>query len=169
MDVDTAYLIAKLPSNEKIYMKAPPGLTGIPEGHVLELLKCIYGLKQSGRHWHNHLHRTILGMGFRQSAADPCLYIRPRQDGGRAVIIVYVDDILIAAKTQDMHHIKEELKEIYSMKDSGRISWYLGSAITYELGRSELTISQKAYTQTILKRAGMQDCAPAPTPIVDRL
>ena len=53
MDVKSAYLYGKLDDNERIYMKAPPGIDiGVKPGQVLRLKLALYGLKQAGRRWY---------------------------------------------------------------------------------------------------------------------
>ena len=43
LDVTTAFLIAKLPESETIYMGPPPPIT-VPKGYALKLQRSIYGL-----------------------------------------------------------------------------------------------------------------------------
>ena len=74
MDVDTAFLNA--PLEETIYMLPPKGLTGIPEGHVLELKKSLYGLKQSPRNFNKDLNTTLLDLGFARCTSDTCIYTK---------------------------------------------------------------------------------------------
>ena len=169
-DIDTAYLIPKLPQEERAYMRLPdlPAELDlhIPADHVAELLKCLYGLKQSGRHWNRHLRSTLNDIGFIQSSVDPCLY---KHTNHSIYILIYVDDILIAAKPDRMHTAKIDLKKRYVLKDLGRISWYLGMSLHYDFSAGELSITQSAYVESILAASNMTDCSSAPTPIVDRL
>ena len=65
MDVKSAYLHA--PLEEEIYVKPPPGFEAVDESGgklVWKLLKSLYGLKQSGRNWHNHLREFLLEKKF---------------------------------------------------------------------------------------------------------
>ena len=53
MDVKSAYLYGKLDDNERIYMKAPPGIDiGVKPGQVLWLKLTLYGLKQASQQWY---------------------------------------------------------------------------------------------------------------------
>lgn len=47
-DVSTAFLYGDLPKSERVYMECPPGIDHKP-GQVMELQRCIYGLKQASR------------------------------------------------------------------------------------------------------------------------
>ncbi len=78
MDVHTAFLNA--PLEDTIYMLPPKGLTGIPEGHVLELKKSLYGLKQSPRNFNQDLNTTLLDLGFARCTSDTCSYTQRRSN-----------------------------------------------------------------------------------------
>jgi hypothetical protein len=56
-DVTGAFLHPIL--KEKIFMKAPHGYPGMPEGKVFRLKKTLYGLKQSAMEWHGMLSGTF--------------------------------------------------------------------------------------------------------------
>jgi len=61
-----------------IYMRMPHGFK-LNDGrdrksHVLKLIKNIYGLKQAGRVWNQHLDKGMTELGYRKSKIDPCLY-----------------------------------------------------------------------------------------------
>ena len=56
----------------------------------LKLLQNLYGLKDAGATWFNHLTKELKAMNFQQGLVDPCLFF---QDG--VVLVIYVDDCLI--------------------------------------------------------------------------
>jgi hypothetical protein len=60
------------------------------EGKVWKLRKSIYGLKQSPCNYFLHIKSKLEELGFRQSVADPCLFISPT-----VICLVYVDDALL--------------------------------------------------------------------------
>jgi hypothetical protein len=74
---------------DDVYMALPPGIPSSNSGVVLPR-KALYGLKQAPRLWWQLIHSFLVGLGFRQSHADPNLYI---SDGVH--VLLYVDDILI--------------------------------------------------------------------------
>ena len=64
-------------------------------------------------------------MGFVQAAGDPCLYMA--SEGEMFLIAVYVDDILLAGRSNEkLTAVKKALKEISSERH-GRISLLPGS------------------------------------------
>ena len=78
MDVVSAFLNGEL--TEEIYMKQPPGyVQSGKEELVYKLGKSIYGLKQSPRCWNEKLHNHLKSAGFKESGADPYVFIQSGQ------------------------------------------------------------------------------------------
>ena len=99
MDVVTAFLNGRL--DEEIYMAQPDGYVEAGKEHlVCKLGKSIYGLKQSPRCWNRAFSEYLESIGFEQSAADPCVYIRISEP--MAIIAVYVDDLILITKPEDV-------------------------------------------------------------------
>jgi hypothetical protein len=82
---------------EEIYLSPPNGME-IKKGYVLQALKSLYGLKQAARDWNLLCKKNLLKWGFKQSLADPCLFIHQERE---IQLLIYVDDILAAAKNQE--------------------------------------------------------------------
>ena len=91
VDINNAFTESIL--KEKIFIAAPKGVN-CPKGKVLRVLRSLYSLKQAARDWHEKLIKALLGIGFRQYAADPCFLIYDKRG---ILLLVYVDDICIAA------------------------------------------------------------------------
>eukprot|EP00794_Sanderia_malayensis_P020927 gene20927-22981_t len=75
MDAKGAYLNA--PIDKNIYVQQPPGYEQTDEnGYKLtgNLRKLLYGLKQSGRNWHNTLTDFLKTKEPTSSKIDPCVY-----------------------------------------------------------------------------------------------
>ena len=69
---------------------------------------------------------------------------------------LYVDDLLTASNNSDaMAMVEEKLKQRLKMTDIGAVSLVLGKAIKRGLERGNLTISQEAYSESILDIFGM--------------
>jgi hypothetical protein len=54
--------------------------------NVLKLLKNLYGLKDAGPTWFEHLKDSLTARGFKQSPIEPCMSIR-----GSLILLVYVN------------------------------------------------------------------------------
>jgi transposase InsO family protein len=170
LDVATAFLVPTL--NEQIYMTLPPGTPyDLPEGHVLLLKKCLYGLRQSPKRWSEEIDSSLRHLGFVASDADPCLYTRLDVDGKvDAVLGLFVDDVAIACKTMDqMTKLKDSLKARYSMTDAGPMDWFLGVRVDYDIKAGFLALSQAAYATDILRRFNMEECRTVSVPMEARL
>ena len=86
-------------------------------------------------------------------------------DGVRAIIAVYVDDLMIACSDEaQMRWVKNHLSSTYEMSDLGQLAWCLGMRVTQDLASRTITLDQQEYLQTVLKAYRMDDCNPSRTP-----
>jgi hypothetical protein len=91
-DVGNAYLEAK--TSEKVYIEAGPEF-GELEGHLLIIVKALYGLRTSGARWHERFADCLREQGFKPCKAEPDIWMR--QNGEiYEYIAVYVDDLALA-------------------------------------------------------------------------
>jgi hypothetical protein len=174
MDVVTAFLNPKIDRNN-IHMSLPPGIDWLemtgPETTELDtivyeasraksliLRKALYGLKQAPRLWYEDIDGFLHSIGFKQSAEDPNLYLQPG-----VLLLLYVDDLLIAYNGIKGHEIKQLLHTKYKMCDLGPARRFLG--IEIEKKKDGFCISQRTYIETILRRFGLLDAIPAKTPM----
>ena len=122
LDVKCAYLYGDI--DKDIYIRQPEGyvIEG-KENQVLKLKKALYGLHQSGRCWHHDLHDKLLTHGFIEITGVPCIFIYK----GKAVVLVYVDDLPIFAKDREtLDEVVNLIKSIYDVKELGDIKQLLG-------------------------------------------
>ena len=133
MDVETAFLNGRL--EEEIYMEQPEGYVEPgKENLVCRLKKSLYGLKQSPRCWNKAFKEYLFSVGFSQSDADPCVFVK-KKDASITIIAVYVDDlILIADCMQKIKETKKLLSEKFKMKDLGKLHYCLGLSVEQEDG-----------------------------------
>jgi hypothetical protein len=156
-DVDSAFPNA--PLDEEIYMKCPPELLeylGIHEHFdFVQLLRALYGLKQASRQWYKTISSYLLELGFKMSSMDSCIFYYNTDDLTIFVLILlYVDDILIAAKRmQDIISFRDKLQQKFSIKESDTTD-YLGQHITYDYDNGILTYDGTAKVALMLKKFG---------------
>ena len=89
-------------------------------------MKALYGLKSSGRCWHDRLHDTLRSMGFFPSKAEEDIWMRDKGDHYE-YIAVYVDDLLIVSRDAAAIIKTLESKPInFKLKGTGPLSFHLG-------------------------------------------
>eukprot|EP00798_Chlamydomonas_sp_ICE-L_P015812 gene15812-biopygen24838 len=93
LDIKTAFLNGVL--EEELYMEQPQGFV-VLGGWVCNLIKSLYGLKQSPRKWCEEVRRVLRIAGFNPAQADPALFIRLEPDGTVPWVLTYVDDFWLA-------------------------------------------------------------------------
>ncbi len=159
LDVVAAFLNGVL--DHEIFMRQPKGFDD-GTGRVCLLKKAIYGLKQSSRLWNADLHKTLSDLNFKSLRSDPCLYLC-RRNGSIMLLLVYVDDILIATNSEELYQdTLADLKEHYELTESLDCSWVLGWHVS--LSADGIFCSQTAFTSSLLSRCGMLDANSVSTP-----
>jgi hypothetical protein len=165
LDVETAYLNGDV--DEEIYMKLPEGFNQ-RETKIAKLSKALYGLKQAGRRWHKKFVASLLENGFKQSNVDPCVFTKEDENGAIiAMLGVFVDDLLVAAETNQVALVKNILMNQFKMKDLGELSWFL--SIKIERNEDNIQLSQTAFIDAMLERFSMNDCKPYSTPLPETI
>jgi len=169
MDVITAYVQGDLLS--EIYMEQPTMFEekGTPmfedKNKVCKLLRPLYGLKQSGREWHQKLRTCLNNVGLQHTENEPCVFVGQIQNE-MVIVIVYVDDLLIASRSlKVLNTVKSKLCEKFKMKDLGPVTEILGICVEREGTTGSIRISQDAYVKRIIEKFAMNYAKPVSTPI----
>lgn len=162
LDFKNAYLNGTL--KRPIYMRQPPGFDD-GTGRVCELLRTLYGLRQSGNEWNREFNDAVLAIGFTQLKSDYCCYIR-RSGGVVTILLLWVDDILgFTNSDEEETLVAKELGQRFEIKVLGRPGMLLGMKVHQSDDRRVLTLSQSHYIDSILKRIGLEDANPVSTPL----
>jgi hypothetical protein len=160
MDVKGAYLNGIL--KERVYMRQPEGYDD-ESGRACQLVKTLYGLKQSGREWNRELDEKLRKRRFKHLRSDPCAYIRQDSEGSE-IVTVWVDDLMLFASSAELNaRTKAHLRAEWEMTDMGEPTKIVGIEITRS--KDAISISQKCYIENILKQQGMQDANPVGMPM----
>ncbi|RVW54511.1 Retrovirus-related Pol polyprotein from transposon TNT 1-94 [Vitis vinifera] len=163
LDVKNAFLNGDL--EKEVYMDIPAGLeTTSNFNKVCRLRKSLYGLKQSPRAWFERFTKVVKGYGFVQCQSDHTLFVKHFPEGKLAIIIVYVDDIILTGDHEEkIDLLKKLLTKEFEIKDLGNLKYFLGM----EIARSKkgITVSQRKYILDLLNETGMLGCKPAETPM----
>lgn len=131
-------------------------------GTAVQILRSMYGLKQSGRIWFKRFQDEMLNMGFVHDEIAPCIFIK--NEGKDYIIIsVYVDDINIFGTEDISKRTILMLKKSFEMKDLGKTSYCLG--LQFEHLPHGILLHQSTYIHKILKQFSMQNAHPVSSPM----
>ena len=92
------------------------------------------------------------------------MFIKHSPDHKVAILIIYVDDIILTGDfTAEIIALKKLLAKDFEVKDLGKLKYFLGM----EVARSShgISISQRKYVLDLLKETGMLGCKPTDTPM----
>ena len=112
-------------------MKSPVGMEEIDPGSSPEdcyqLKKGIYGLCQAARQFWRKFVDTIKKepFGFTVSPADPCMLFK-ENNLGICIIIMYVDDMLIIGRNEQIQELATKIQKEFSVKIQHNLVYYLG-------------------------------------------
>uniref|UniRef100_A0A2N9FHB7 CCHC-type domain-containing protein n=1 Tax=Fagus sylvatica TaxID=28930 RepID=A0A2N9FHB7_FAGSY len=167
LDVKTAFLHGNL--EEEIFMVQPEGFKQPgTENLVCRLKKSLYGLKQSPRQWYKRFDSYMIQIGYTRCEYDCCVYVRILEDGSYIFLLLYVDDMLIAAKSMcEVNRLKSLLHKEFEMKDLGAAKKILGMEIRRDRETRKLWLSQKNYIRKVLEKFSMLDAKPVSTPLAN--
>jgi reverse transcriptase-like protein/LTR polyprotein gag-polypeptide-like protein/gag-pre-integrase-like protein/Pol polyprotein len=140
MDVKTAFLQGYI--EEELYLFPPKGYEHLClPGSILQLIRSLYGLKQSPRMWYKRLREYLVSNGWKESNHDHSLFFK---DG--TFIAVYVDDLLILSKDlSKIDEVKQLMKNEFQMTDLGPCKTYLGMNI--DETSKFIKVHQKSFIQ----------------------
>ena len=108
----------------------------------------------------------MLSHEFVRNPFDNCVYSRKLSDGSFVYLLLYVDDMLIAAKNKaEIDSLKTLLSNEFEMKDLGAAKRILGMEIWRDRRAGLLYISQQKYIEKVLQSFQMENCKPVSTPL----
>ncbi|KAL0550799.1 hypothetical protein IC582_009862 [Cucumis melo] len=147
LDVKNAFLNGDLV--EEVYMSPPPGFEAQFGQQVCKLQKSLYGLKQSPRAWFDRFTTFVKSQWYSQGHSDHTLFTKASKTGKIAILIVYVDDIVLTRDDQtEISQLKQRMGDEFEIKDLGNLKYFLGM----EVARSKegISVSQRKYTLDLL-------------------
>ena len=108
----------------------------------------------------------MMSQGYRRSEIDHCLYTKRAKDGNLLILILYVDDMLIASKNRDeIDALKKKLHNNFDMKDMGNASHILGMRVVRDQSKRLLYLCQTEYINKVLDRFNMKGGKALSTPL----
>ena len=72
----------------------------------------------------------MLSQGYKRSEKNHYLYTKQAKDGSLVILILYVDDMLLAGRQMaEISALKSKMAKVFDMKDMGEASHILGMRI----------------------------------------
>jgi histone deacetylase 1/2 len=78
--------------------------------------------------------------------------------------LIYVDDIIVTSSSDKaIAALLKDLNDDFAIKDLGDLHFFLGLEV--KKTKNGLLLTQEKYARDLLKKVGMDNCKPAPTPM----
>ncbi|CAM9660286.1 unnamed protein product [Choristocarpus tenellus] len=140
---------------ETMYVELPEGKAKFG-GAVRFLKKCLYGIVQASQNWNFLLVEALLELRLEQSEANPCLF-RMIVDGEAVIIIiVHVDDMMVAEEPVAGYAvcIIEGFNEKFPVVNLGEVTKFMGCRIRRNRKTGTLVVDQSLYIGELVERHG---------------
>ena len=144
---------------EEIFMKPPVGMEEIDLGSSPEdcyqLKKGIYGLCQAARQFWRKFVDTIKKepFGFTVSPADPCMLFK-ENNLGVCIIIIYVDDMLIIGKREQIQEFATMIQKEFSVKILHNLVDYLSCELQMNKDKTKGWLGQPSIIKSLEQKFG---------------
>ncbi|CAB1102978.1 unnamed protein product [Ectocarpus sp. CCAP 1310/34] len=152
-DIQQAIVPSEL--GEDIFMRVPQGC-GRLSGLIVKLCKSLYGLKQASRHWHAHLTRCLLRVGYLRCLADACVFRLMEEGRVIMIIVVHVDDILDVGQKERFDKFGRDLNTMVPVKNLGELRWYSACFYERDVEGGLLRISQQRFAEELAAEYGIE-------------
>ena len=160
-DISGAFLQGEELSRDNVWVRMPQELVDLglvpPDKRYRRVVKAVYGMNEAPRKWWRALTETAKALGFAPSLLDPCLLLLQEEGRVVCVIMVYVDDLIIAGNKEKALQVLNSLSAKYPMGQQ-ETSWdqstfsYTGKDVVFErdaAGRlSGVRVNQTAYIKS---------------------
>ena len=93
--------------------------------YSIKLQRSLYGIKQFGRMWYNHLSEYLLKEGYVNNPICLCVFIK-KSKNRLTIIAVYVDDLNLIGTLKELIKTTNYLRKEFEMKNLGKTRYCLG-------------------------------------------
>ncbi|KAA0052345.1 Cysteine-rich RLK (receptor-like protein kinase) 8 [Cucumis melo var. makuwa] len=99
----------------------------------------------------------VKSQGYGQGHSDHTLFTKVFETRKIAVLIVYVDDIVLSGDDQaEISQLKQRMGNEFEINDLGNLKYFLGMEVTRS--KEGISVSQKKYILDLLTETGMLGC-----------
>ena len=170
-DVSQAFCQGVLPDNESYVIRPPPGCPHTPKGSYWRLLRTLYGLKRSPRHWYEKAKATLKDLGIVQLDNSPCVFKSTPIPGKPPIYIgLYVDDFIYFSESDEVEKSFEtEWGKRFKTTFDGDVSHFLGITFhtdTHKDGHISIHMNQEPFTDSLCQMTKLDgpEAYTVPTP-----
>ena len=136
----------------------------------MRLKKCVYGLKQAPREWYLQMHEFLTALQFRSNEYDVCMYTLHLEGGQFLLLLLYVDDILLAGTSQALlDDYTRRIGKRFKLGAEGPLTTYLGIKLERNFEEQVIDLSMEAYILKIYARFGLVSKSSVNTPMREGL
>ena len=125
-------------------------------------MKSLYGISEAPRLFFEHCRDAFLGLGFKQSTYDECLFYKAGM-----MAVLYVDDCgLAASDPEDLDRLIDDLRRKgFSLTEEGSFAEFLGIKFE-EPNPGEFKLTQRGLIDKVIRVTGLENCKPNVVPCV---
>jgi hypothetical protein len=120
---------------------------------ILKLDKCLYGLKQSPKHWYDTLSERLLSLGYKRSPFDRCLFYKHKGQE-RLYVGFHVDDLITPGTrgSELRQELEDGLDSAFGKLTRGDGSNFTGFHIEHDRSKRTIRVSMPNYARSMLSR-----------------
>jgi len=157
-DVIQAFCQKQLPQDERYILTPPHGCPKSKPNMYWLLLRTLYGLKRSPRHWYNHAVMLLKKCGLKQCPQAPCIFQgHPIPGKPKLYLGLYVDDFIYFSTDPTVElHFQTQLSAITGVHFMGQVSHFLGIKFLWNRspnGSLSVHMSQEAFADHLVDLA----------------
>ena len=150
LDVDMAYLEAGV--KEELYIELSEDYRDSCD-QVDRPQNAMYGLVHAGLLWLKTFSAELTARGSEQCQADPCLFKGVLRRKVVVILVVYVDDLLVASETKrDEKQVIKNLRSCFPIKYLGDAGFYVGCHLTRDRDAGTQKLDQHRYVRTVASK-----------------
>ena len=122
-DVAHAFIHSPMPPGEHVALRLPLSVS-FEDGQPVFMypFRSLNGLRHASMHWLSLLSRTIRKLGLWADETEPCIYGGCVKGLGHALLVAYVDDVLLASENEKVQEaVEEAIGKVVPVKCTGSI------------------------------------------------
>ena len=167
-DCKNAFCQGILPADEVTIVRPPAGAPDVDPDEYWLLLRTLYGLRRSPRHWYDKINAILRSIGLTPSLEDPCLYsgliYDPSDPSSKSAtplsLGLYVDDFVYFSVDPAMEALFcRLLSERCKVDFMGIVNWFLGVHFSWRVTHSTVSVhlSQAGFASHLVDSFHLSD------------